>query len=207
MDGCGVDDAPWAMCVLWQDALFDWHFVGFRISIVALDPLDQEFIGARIVDSNASELSAFCWALMYIMQFRCDAKICYDSDFVANTANALWSSAGKSVQATTATALYTMLDTAISITTVHEYGHSGMPYNELCDSLCTFYRKTGRGHSAYENVPVRHCATTHQRAAQWAFILELSPEQQAQYPLFYVDDDVFLSTEACPIATHGMCLH
>lgn len=185
VDGCGVDGAPFAMCVLWQDQDPAWHFGGFRLAMVCSSPLDVESLGACCADSNASELSAFCWAMLYILQHCCDAKICYDSEFAANTAKPLWRSASKSVLATTATALYTLVDTAANITTVHEYGHCGMPFNELCDSLCRYLRKTGCGHSPVERTPIRHWATTHQLAAQCAFILALTPEQRAQYPFIF----------------------
>ena len=66
-----------------------------------------------------------------------------------------------------------------------EKSHSGKPYNELADSLCTHFMENGsNGHRIIDKPPAHTWAITSPVYAQWAFSTCLPPSILCQYPVF-----------------------
>ena len=132
-------------------------------------------------------MTGFSWALALALQHvhsLDSVEILYDSMFAARNADATWSDGGCGILPNTVSSLYSMLSAATNVTLSHERAHQGAPYNELVDSLCTWYTKeTADGvifDAAHDNLLSQFAANV--TDAQWAFIACLPPAKQAQFP-------------------------
>ena len=155
------------------------------VGMVVLDEGHPQFIGASRADSNAAEMSGFAWAIAFALQHTETVKhvaVHYDSRFAAHNADSTWRDGGYTQQPRVLSALYNILHTLTSVDLCHEKGHAGLPYNELVDSLCTWY---GLGYAAdtdctQDLTPVTTLAKEHSRM-QWIFLSVLPLELRRQY--------------------------
>lgn len=86
----------------------------------------------------------------------------------------------------------------------HEYSHCGNAWHEFADSVCAACNHF-REHTPY--VPERnptHVLACRPDAAQWLFLAALPPDEGSQYPLHVCGDDMFLSSQSCPVARIGI---
>ena len=92
VDGSGKDGGSWAVTICWKSA-DRWFFGGYLVGAVELDSASSCFLGAKVVDSNTAELSAFAWALATALQHSAAASVTigFDSMFASKVAGAKWS--------------------------------------------------------------------------------------------------------------------
>lgn len=207
VDGGASDKfCTWALAVLWHDKCGYWYFGGYKAGHVTCDAEHDEFLGAEGLPANNAELSALSWALMVVLQFRgVSANLFYDSEFAANTTNALWRSVDGTTIAKLAVGLFHAAMVSSEIVLIHEKAHNGLPFNELVGSLCTAVGGASPFVITYvELVPVRSWVSGAISHAQWFFLLLLSGEERKQYPIVLDGTDVFFSSGASLAAHIGL---
>jgi len=213
IDGSGSDDCAWSFCVLWAADDGEWAFAGALTGPVVTSSTLASFIGSAHHDSNAAEMSGFTWAFSFILQHATagytKCKVMYDSEFAAHAASGTWNVGEYTCLSKVENALFNMVQAVTTIELEHEKAHADLPFNELVDTLCTCFIEDLRderqrcwyGDASWS--PVYDLALQ-PAAAQWLFVPLLPPQHQTQYPLWYTDDDIFLSLEACPVARWGI---
>ena len=168
-------------------------------------------MGAVSADSNSAELSAMLSAMLTCLQVS-DAKcdIFYDSEFAANTASSLWLTSDKSDLAQIAKGTYNTLAVCTQLNLSHEKAHSGLPFNEMADTLRNLYAEVTSSDEGWmwqwhqDPAPVSDWIWSDVRFAQWAFLAVLPAEHRSQYPVVIEGYDMYLSTQECPVASLGL---
>lgn len=200
--------------VIWKDTDLNTFFGGVRLGKVSYDPCGLDFLGADVADaaSNSAELSGLIWAHLFCIQFcshqvpsssvargdKCRCTIFYDSMLAAHSMDSTWKSTGTLSEV--ATGIHNLLDVIADVNLFHEHGHSGHPWNECVDSLCTYYAKHQEEFDAVSEYVPAKSLVFNVKAAQWLFVLALDQYEASQYPVLDAGDDVYLSTFACQIS-------
>lgn len=208
VDGSGCPTPCWTFIVLWERHDGIWHFGGTRFGPIVLSDSSPEYLGATVGDAGPTELSGLVWALLYCLQFSRggDAplgwcSLYYDCMVVAHTADVLWKSSGLLSQV--ATAILNVLYTLVPMSLHHEYNHSGLPYNEFADNMCTLLGRHPDAFASFVDDPPISLLLDFPLAAQCFFALALPPKLACQYPAIELHGHVYLTTGVCPLS--DMC--
>eukprot|EP00969_Alexandrium_andersonii_P154898 6847818-Alexandrium_andersonii.AAC.1 len=109
--------------------------------LVHTDQDQAQYIGAKLSDSFNAELSAIVWAMSWVAQWNgqcrssCRVVIHFDCLSAAMMAQGIWWGKGDNQAVVVARVLVTVLEPWVSMQFEHVRGHSGQPWNELCDGM------------------------------------------------------------------------
>ena len=178
---------------------------------VCTDSSNPAYIGASSLTYACAELSGITWALFFALQFCSQhpgaerlrkVNIMYDSTVAAHTADSLWYSSGR--QAALSTAIYNTVDALTDLRLQHERGHSGLPFNECADSLCTYMADTQHTSYSLGEWSPTWSLTTKVCEAQWLYLLGTSEACRSQFPIVVSDRNFYFSTALCKISDWGV---
>ena len=187
VDGTGLSDCrrspAWGLAVFQGSSVDDMTYVGFAGGLVAIDTSDAAYIGATSADSVSAELSAFVWAMLYIIacvpiDARCE--ILYDSEYAAGAVSSSARISTHSDLSRIASSLYHVISIRTDISLSHIKSHWWQPGNEFVDCIADAF---SNGSLAWEvTCPLGPLIQESGFGLQWAFLDVLRPDWREAYP-------------------------
>ena len=113
------------------------EIVNEKSGAVVTNPLDEEYIGARVGSNNTAELSAFAHSLIWILKSHHSGRIVVrgDSEYAMNIGSGKWKAKANKELATRVHLLWQEVHASFDISTEHVRAHEGHRWNERADHL------------------------------------------------------------------------
>ena len=217
-EGC----ASWAFVVVLESWGGTFLTAGWAAAPVCTTPdaIDAFYAGAAEQTSHAGELSAIVWALAWLLGVVCEADradhkcfeqlgvtVWYDSTEAGSAVLDVGHCAREERLLQQARALRVALGERCCAQGAHVKAHSGQPWNEFADSLCTFVLERCGGRVPHQVLGTT-CSQTLARvqlalqsgAHEWLFVQHASPQKRQQYPRL-CDDGATLSVHVVEAST------
>lgn len=220
----GEDATAWACAVFvatTSDPNTIYGYGGCFAGLVHLDPSSPYYLGAEAKTNGSAEVTATTWALVWILWHAhtyCGAAasytLHYDSTYSYGVVFSRYYCNVHKLLVQIGSTLAHMAQGSAHTAARHVKAHSGHPWNELADSICSFvgeWRVLGEfkpmdvesllANSITSPVVPTYPWTQQPHLMKWAFIPLMPPEVQWQYPPSKEEEGVLIASTDHPLRT------